>query len=76
MSGARAVAAILATDLRQRLRTPRFWFLIAGLAWGWSVYYAPGPSARTGDATVVTLPSGSGVSAIAARLRRYGLKAS
>ena len=32
MSGARAVAAILATDLRQRLRTPRFWFLIAGLA--------------------------------------------
>lgn len=32
MSGARAVAAILATDLRQRLRTPRFWLLIAGLA--------------------------------------------
>ena len=32
MSGACAVAAILATDLRQRLRTPRFWLLVAGLA--------------------------------------------
>ena len=32
MSSARAVAAVLAADLRQRLRTPRFWLLIAGLA--------------------------------------------
>jgi hypothetical protein len=32
VSTARAVAAILAADLRQRLRTPRFWLLIAGLA--------------------------------------------
>ena len=32
MRGARAVVAILAADLRQRLRMPRFWLLIAGLA--------------------------------------------
>lgn len=32
MSAARAIAALLVTDLRQRLRTPRFWLLIAGLA--------------------------------------------
>ncbi|WP_298163449.1 endolytic transglycosylase MltG [Brevundimonas sp.] len=48
-------------------------FLIAALAWGWSVYYSPGPSAREGDATVVTLPSGSGVSAIAATLKNAGV---
>lgn len=48
-------------------------FLIAGLAWTWSVFYAPGPSARAGDATIVTLPSGSGVSAIAARLKNAGV---
>ena len=48
-------------------------FLIAALAWGWSVYYAPGPSARTGDTTVVTLPSGSGVSVIAATLKDAGV---
>ncbi|MGA0544367.1 endolytic transglycosylase MltG [Brevundimonas sp. VNH65] len=48
-------------------------FLIAALAWGWSVYYAPGPSARSGDATIVTLPSGSGVSAIAATLKEAGV---
>lgn len=48
-------------------------FLIAALAWGWSVYYAPGPSARSGDATIVTLPSGSGVSAIAANLKEAGV---
>ena len=28
----RAVAAVLVADLRQRLRTPRFWLLVAGLA--------------------------------------------
>ncbi|MEG2942318.1 MAG: hypothetical protein RR969_12175 [Thermomonas sp.] len=32
MSAARAVIALLVADLRQRLRTPRFWLLIAGLA--------------------------------------------
>ncbi|CAN5148078.1 endolytic transglycosylase MltG [soil metagenome] len=48
-------------------------FLIAVLAWGWSVYYAPGPSAREGDSTIVTLPSGSGVSAIAATLKSEGV---
>lgn len=48
-------------------------FLIAALVWGWSVYYAPGPPARSGDATVVTLPSGAGVSTIAARLKQAGV---
>ncbi|WGM31578.1 endolytic transglycosylase MltG [Brevundimonas sp. NIBR11] len=48
-------------------------FLIAALAWGWSVYYSPGPTAREGDTTVVTLPSGSGVSAIAATLKNAGV---
>jgi len=61
------VAAMLAASATFSL------FLIAGLAWGWSVYYAPGPSARVGDETVVTLPSGSGVSAIAARLKSAGV---
>jgi len=61
------VAAALAASATVSL------FLIAGLAWAWSVYYAPGPSARTGDATIVTLPSGSGVSAIAARLKSAGV---
>ncbi|QNN46558.1 hypothetical protein H9L17_15585 [Thermomonas brevis] len=32
MSAPRAVAAVLAADLRQRLRTPRFWLVVAGLA--------------------------------------------
>ena len=32
MSAPRAVAAVLAADLRQRLRTPRFWLLVAALA--------------------------------------------
>ena len=48
-------------------------FLIAALIWGWSVYYAPGPSARAGQDTIVTLPSGSGVSAIAATLKESGV---
>jgi UPF0755 protein len=61
------VAAALAASVTISL------FLIAGLAWAWSVYYAPGPAAREGDATVVTLPSGSGVSAIAARLKNAGV---
>lgn len=61
------VAAALAASATVSL------FLIAGLAWAWSVYYAPGPSARTGAATIVTLPSGSGVSAIAATLKNAGV---
>ena len=32
MSALRSIAALLAADLRQRLRTPRFWLLVAGLA--------------------------------------------
>jgi len=48
-------------------------FLIAGLAWGWSVFYAPGPAAATGDTTIVTLPSGSGVPAIAGTLKQAGV---
>ncbi|RZJ32018.1 MAG: endolytic transglycosylase MltG [Brevundimonas sp.] len=48
-------------------------FLIAALVAAWSVFYAPGPSARQGQATIVTLPSGAGVSAIAANLKAAGV---
>ena len=48
-------------------------FLIAALAIVWGVYYGPGPGARQGDRTVVTLASGSGVSAIAAQLKAAGV---
>lgn len=48
-------------------------FLIGLLVVGWSVFYAPGPTARTGDATIVTLPSGAGVSAIAQQLKQAGV---
>jgi UPF0755 protein len=48
-------------------------FLIAGLAVAWSVVYGPGPAARQGDSTIVTLSSGSGVSAIAAQLKAAGV---
>jgi len=48
-------------------------FVALVLVLGWSVYYGPGPAARAGDVTVVTLPSGSGVSAIAARLKTAGV---
>ena len=48
-------------------------FLIAALAAAWSVFYAPGPAAREGEATIVTLPSGAGVNAIAAQLRAAGV---
>ncbi len=61
------IAALLAASATFSL------FLIAALAWAWSVYYAPGPSARAGEVTVVTLPSGSGVSAIAANLKNAGV---
>nr|WP_295239470.1 endolytic transglycosylase MltG [uncultured Brevundimonas sp.] len=48
-------------------------FLLVALISVWAVYYAPGPSARQGQTTVVTLPSGSGVSAIAARMKAAGV---
>jgi len=47
--------------------------LLAALIAVWAIYYAPGPSARQGDKTVVTLASGSGVSAIAARMKAAGV---
>jgi UPF0755 protein len=48
-------------------------FLIAALVAAWSVFYAPGPSARVGETTIVALPSGAGVSAIAATLKSAGV---
>lgn len=48
-------------------------FLIAALAIGWSVYFGPGPVAREGESTIVSLPSGAGVSAIAANLKAAGV---
>ncbi|KQW79795.1 endolytic transglycosylase MltG [Brevundimonas sp. Root1279] len=48
-------------------------FLIAAIVAAWSVFYAPGPTAREGDVTIVTLPSGAGVSAIAANLKAAGV---
>lgn len=48
-------------------------FVIAALVAAWSVFYAPGPSARQGEVTIVTLPSGAGVSAIAANLKAAGV---
>lgn len=49
-------------------------FLIAAIVAAWSVFYAPGPSARDGaETTIVTLPSGAGVNAIAANLKAAGV---
>ncbi|HRJ64521.1 MAG TPA: endolytic transglycosylase MltG, partial [Brevundimonas sp.] len=48
-------------------------FLIIALIAAWSVFYAPGPAAREGESTVVSLPSGAGVSAIAATLKSAGV---
>ncbi len=49
-------------------------FLIAAIVAAWSVFYAPGPAARDGgDTTIVTLPSGAGVGAIAANLKAAGV---
>ena len=48
-------------------------FLIIALVAAWSVFYAPGPSAREGSSTIVSLPSGAGVSAIAATLKSAGV---
>ena len=48
-------------------------FLIIAIVAAWSVFYAPGPAAREGETTIVTLPSGAGVSAIAANLKAAGV---
>ena len=49
-------------------------FLIAAIVAAWSVFYAPGPTARDGaEATIVVLPSGAGVGAIAANLKAAGV---
>lgn len=48
-------------------------FLVIALVAIWSVFYAPGPEAREGEQTIVTLPSGAGVGAIAANLRAAGV---
>ena len=48
-------------------------FVLAALIGLWVVYWGPGPSAKEGDATVVTLPSGAGVPAIAASLKSAGV---
>lgn len=48
-------------------------FLIIAIVAAWSVFYAPGPEAREGDTTIVTLPSGAGVNAIAANLKAAGV---
>lgn len=48
-------------------------FVVAALIALWAVYWGPGPKAVEGDATVVTLPSGAGVPAIAASLKSAGV---
>lgn len=48
-------------------------FLIAAIVATWSVFYAPGPAAAQGPSTIVTLPSGAGVGAIAAQLKSAGV---
>lgn len=48
-------------------------FLVAGLVGLWAVYFGPGPQARAGDSTIVILPSGAGVPAIAANLKQAGV---
>ena len=48
-------------------------FVAAALIGFWFVYWGPGPSAREGEVTPITLPQGAGVSAIAARLKGEGV---
>nr|WP_314434507.1 endolytic transglycosylase MltG [uncultured Brevundimonas sp.] len=48
-------------------------FLLVAIVATLGVYYGPGPKARQGEATIVTLPSGSGVSAIAAQMKAAGV---
>ncbi len=62
-----AMAALLAASATFSV------FLIAALVFGWAIYFGPGPEARAGEATVVTVPSGSGVAVIAARLKSAGV---
>jgi UPF0755 protein len=62
-----AMAALLAASATFSV------FLIGALIFGWFTYFGPGPAARQGETTIVTVPSGSGVSVIAARLRSAGV---
>ena len=48
-------------------------FLVAALVAFWAIYWGPGPKAAEGEATIVTLPSGAGVPAIAANLKSAGV---
>ncbi len=48
-------------------------FLVAALVAFWAIYWGPGPKAVQGEATIVTLPSGAGVPAIAANLKSAGV---
>ncbi len=48
-------------------------FLVAALVAFWAIYWGPGPKAVEGEATIVTLPSGAGVPAIAANLKSAGV---
>jgi UPF0755 protein len=49
-------------------------FLIVAIVAAWSVFYAPGPTARGGaETTIVTLPAGAGGNAIAANLKAAGV---
>ncbi|MEG0818161.1 MAG: aminodeoxychorismate lyase, partial [Brevundimonas sp.] len=48
-------------------------FVVAALIALWAVYWGPGPKAVEGEATVVTLPAGAGVPAIAASLKSAGV---
>ena len=49
-------------------------FLIGALIWVWSVYWAPGPQARSeAETTRVTIQSGMGIEAMGATLQRAGV---
>jgi len=48
-------------------------FLVAALVAFWAIYWGPGPKAAEGEATIVILPSGAGVPAIAANLKSAGV---
>ncbi|MGR6532284.1 endolytic transglycosylase MltG [Brevundimonas sp. RM1] len=48
-------------------------FLVAALVAFWAIYWGPGPKAAEGETTIVTLPSGAGVPAIAANLKSAGV---
>lgn len=48
-------------------------FLLVALIAMWAVYWGPGPKAATGESTIITLPNGAGVPAIAANLKSAGV---